>query len=294
MKPFLIAALVLVQTGCTTTSLTRHSTRQVDSVADLRYQIILDNLALVADDPTNLPSFVGLGSGTVFVQDQGAAVTTIAWPYSAGLYSAGSVTVNPTVIRQVSQNWSLDPILIPEKLEAVRAACQWAVGGSDHLTPESMGLLIRPQDAPIGPERHFGVADQLALLPAGWLGRGTRTDVPGCARYKSHCGQTWVWVTPENEKYLTAFAIAVQNILKVNVNSPTLVHAAPIYSPVVFKTNDTSNPEGRMRFTVQMVVNPSGHLVSDQPYFPWRLDNAFSDPALRSAIGAAGISSVTP
>jgi hypothetical protein len=288
MKYSIIAALVLVQAGCTTISLTRHSATQVDSVADLRYQVILDNLAQVADDPTRLPSVVGLGSGTVFVQDQGSASTTITWPYSVG-----SVATNPSFNRQISQNWSLDPTLIPEKLEAVRAACQWAVGGPQCVKPASMSLLIRPQDAPVGPERHYGIADQLAQLPPGWLGCGKRCDVPACARYQSHCGQTWVWVTPENEKYLTGFTIAVQNVLKVNVNSPTLFHAAPLYSPVVFKTADTSNPEGRMRFTVQMVVNPSGHLVPDQPYVPWRLDNSFSDSALRSAIGAAGISSVT-
>lgn len=285
MRYSIIATLALIQAGCTTLSLTRHSTAQVDSVADLRYQVVLDNVALIADDPTNLPSSIGLGAGTVFVQDQGTATTIPIWPFSGG-----SVATTPAFSRQISQNWSLDPVLIPEKLEAIRAACQWAVGGPQFVKPSSMSLLIRPQEAPVGPERHFGVFDQLSQLPPGWLCCGKRCDVPKCARYASHCGETWVWVTPDNEKYLTIFTIAVQDIVRVNVNSPTLVHSPPIYSPVIFKTGD---PDGRMRFTVQAVVNPSGHLVPDQPYFPWRIDNSFSDPALRSAIGAAGISSAS-
>jgi hypothetical protein len=293
MKYRIIALALCVATGCTTLSLERHTVAQVDSVAELRSHIILDNLALVAEDPTRLPSFVGLGSGTVFVADQGQMVVTTTWPFSNVGKGTGSVVSNGSVNRQISQNWALDPVMIPEKLEALRAACQWAIGGPGYVNPESVSLLIDPKDANPGPERHFGVLEQLSKLPPDWLGRGCPADVPACARYKSHSGDTWVWVTPDNEKYLVVFTLALQNIAKVNVNSPTLFHLPPVFAPIVLKTADTGNPEGPMRFTTQMVLDQSGHLVPDQPYFIWRLDNSFSDPALRSAIGAAGISSVS-
>jgi len=292
MRPAVLGFVICFNAGCTTLSLERHTTAQVDSVSELRYREVLNNLAKVADDPSTLPSFVSLGSGTAFVEDQRQMATVTTWPFSV-TEAVGSVAVTPSFNRQISQNWSLDPIIIPEKLEALRAACQWALGGPNYVKPESMTLLIRPQDASPGPERHFGVVEQLQQLPEGWLGRGGRKDVPASACYKAHSGETWVWVTPENMKHLVTFTLALQNIARVNVNSVTLVHWNPVYTPVVFKTADTGNPDPRMRFTAQLVLNQSGHLVPDQPYFPWRLDNSASDPALRSAIGAAGISSVS-
>jgi hypothetical protein len=159
-----------------------------------------------------------------------------------------------------------------------------------HLSPQSMSLLIRPDEAPPGPDRHFGVADRLAQLPRGWLCVGQLRDIPAGTRYKAHSGDTWVWVTPANMKSLTDFSLIIQDIDRVGINSPTLFHSPPAYTPIVFETADTVN-DPRHKITVQVAVDQGGQLVTSTPYFPLRLEN-LGTADLRGAIGAAGIASV--
>ena len=150
---------------------------------------------------------------------------------------------------------------------------------------------MRPDREPVGPERHFDVADRLANLPHGWLCMGRLKDVPLCARYKAHSGDAWVWVMPDGMKGFSEFTLIVQDIARVSINSPTLFHLRPAYTPIVFETADTvANPKSTVKYTVQVVVDPSGRLVTNAPFYPSRLENMGSDNAnLRSAIGAAGI-----
>jgi hypothetical protein len=284
----IVAAAVFVCPGCTMMSLERHSVAQVDTTTDLRYREVMNNLALIANDPSTLPNYTSIFSGTIFVQDMGQMVSTTTWPYVA---SVGSQATNPSLNRQISQNWTLDPLLVPEKLEAMRAACQWAIGGPDHVSRDSMSLLVRPQDAPPGPNRHFSVADKLGELPAGWLSFGSSSDVPKCARYKAHCGPTWVWVTPAGMKGLADFTLVIQNIARVQINSSTLFNPLPVYTPITFLVKD-DDPSDRIRVTAQVVVDQSGHLKTDLPYLPIRVETTGVDSAIRSAISAAGISSV--
>lgn len=292
MKFWVLAAVICGCSGCTTMSLKRRTVSQMDSAVDLRYRQVMDNLALVANDPSALPSYASVYSGTIFVQDQAQFVSTNIFPFTGTRAANPSIGANPSLNRQVAQNWALDPITSPEKLEAIRAACQWAIGGPEHVHPGSMSLLIRPDEAPVGPDRHFGVRERLAQLPQGWLGVGCHKDVPACARYKSHSsGNTWVWVTPEGMKGFTEFALIIQDIARVSINSQTLFHTPPAFTPIVFEAAD--DLEGRLRTRIQAYVNHGGQLVTDVPYTRLRLDTLGSDNSnLRSAIGAAGISSV--
>ena len=69
------------------------------------------------------------------------------------------------------------------------------------------------------------------------------------------------------------------------------MHLPPAYSPIVFETADTAAGTGNVKYTVQVVVDPSGRLMTSAPYFPSRLDTLGTDTSnLRSAIGAGGIS----
>ncbi len=288
MKAWVIAlaAASCTCTGCTMMSLERHTVGQIDSAIDLRYREMLDNLAIIADDPSTLPNYSSIFSGTPSVQDSGQVISTTTWPSSVR-----SQGLNPSFNRQVSENWTLDPIMVPEKLEAIRACCQWAIGGRAHVYESSLSLLIRPEDAPVGSERHFGVLEQLDALPPGWLGIGRRASVPKCARYKAHCGDTWVWVTPESMKGLTDFTLIIQNIARVQINSPTLFHFPPYYTPISFLTSDPESGGG-IKVGVQVVVDQTGKLQTNFPYVPLRFENSGADSALRSAISAAGITSV--
>lgn len=279
--------------GCTMLSLERHTVSQMDSSIDLRYVEVLDNLAMIAREPSTLPSYASIFSGTIFVQDQGQLVSTNIFPFKS-IAQMASVSVNPSLNRQVAENWALDPVTSPEKLEAIRAACQWVIGGPTYVNPSSMSLLIRPDQAPVGPDRHFGVAERLSQLPPGWLCRGCLKDVPLGARYKAHSGDAWVWVMPDGMKGLTDFTLIIQDIARVSINSQTLFNFPPGYTPLLFETAESAaEPNAPIRARVQAYVDFSGRLVTETPFAPLRLDNLGSDTAnLRSAIGAAGISSV--
>jgi hypothetical protein len=286
MKCWMLGFVAYACAGCTMMSLERHTVAQTDSAIDLRYREIMDNLALIAADPATLPNFVTIFSGTVSVQDTGQMVATPTWPFRAGM-----VTASPSLNRQISQNWVLDPVIIPERLEAIRAALQWAVGGSESVDQDSIPLLLGPQQAQPGTQRHFDVADKLLNMPKDWLGRGRRKDVPACARYKAHCGDVWVWVTPDGMKGLSDLTIVVQHIARVPINSPTLINPPPSYSSIVLKTADSQNPGSRIGVTAQVVVDQSGRLYTD-PFIPTRNDNAGADANIRSIITAASITTV--
>lgn len=287
MKFWMFGFVACACTGCTMMSLERHSVAQTDSAIDLRYREIMDNLAMIANDPSTLPSYSSIYAGTAFVQDQGELISTTVTPWLA---KAGSQAVNPQLNRQIGLNWALDPIVIPERLEAMRAACQWVIGGPNHVHKDSMSLLIRPEEAEAGPDRHFGVYDKLAQLPPGWLYMGRKRNVPACARYKAHCGETWVWVTPDGMKGLTDFALIIQHLARAPINSEILFHFPASYTPVMFRTSDPAN--ARFQTVAQVVVNPSGHLVTESPWYAFRIENAGVDSTFRSQLGAIGAASL--
>jgi hypothetical protein len=290
MKLWIFAVMAFACTGCTMMSLERHTVAQTDSAIDLRYHEIMDNLAMVANDPSTLPSYASVYDGTIFVQDQQQLISTTVWQHAVGAAAQNgfaSEAANPSINRQINQNWSIDPIVVPEKLEAIRAACQWALGGPDNVYKDSMSLLIRPEQAPPGPGRHFGVADRLAQLPTGWLCVGRLKDVPLCARYKAHAGDMWVWIMPEGMNGLADLTLIIQDIARVGVNSPTLFNFPPVYTPIRFETADSKVVDNRVRMTAQVTVDQSGHLVTDLPYYPTRIENLSTDPKFRSQIAAA-------
>ncbi len=274
-------------TGCTMMSLERHTVSQTDAAMDIRYREVMDNLALIANNPSALPSYASIYSGSASVQDTGQLISTNTFPY----YTVGSEALNPSFQRQITANWVLDPLLDPERMEAIRAACQWAIGGPGRVYPDSMSLLIRAADAPPGPERHFGVAEQLAMLPKGWLCIGTHKDVPACAVYKAHCGQTWVWVNPNGMQGLADFTLILQQIARIPINSTALFHLPPVFTPIVFKTADSKSTD-RNQTTVQVVVDQSGRLVTDFPYFKVRVDDTRTDSNLVSILSSGGVATV--
>jgi hypothetical protein len=291
-------------------SLDRHATSQAESATRLRYEEVLDNLALIANSEESLPAYSSIFTCLVQLNDTGQLMSTTIWQYIrlAPLFAAikakagftgvkqqgfMSQAANPQLMRQVLQNWSLDPVIVPEKLEAMRSACRWVVYGPERLGLEEMSLLkgpdqplIGPDPPPPGPNRHFNVADRLARLPSGWLHVGCLIEVPPGACYKAHCGGTWVWVMPEGRRGLADFTLVLHNIARVDSNSPTLFNLAPNPTGLLFKTAD---PEQDGSFqTAAVVVDQSRMITRDQPFYKIRIDNIGADSHLRTQINSAG------
>jgi hypothetical protein len=288
----LLLTSVLACTGCTTLALKRHTLSQQASPTDIRYQEVLDNLAMVAHDPAALPAYSSIFAGTAQITDTAQLVS--ATTFGPG---AAAQVVNPQYSRAVLGNWTLDPINAPEKLEAIRCACRWVIYGREFACHDCVGLLDSPEQAPY-PGRHFGLADRMARLPEGWLHIGRLVEVPVNACYKAHSGDTWVWVMPADMEALADFNLVLQDIARVDINSPSLQFIRPIPSDFVFptsggleKTPCHSGPYVNMKpFVIAEVsVDPCGNLMPDTPYYRWRVENVGSDANLRSQINAAGL-----
>jgi hypothetical protein len=296
MRPWiLIVASALPCMGCTTVSLNRNTLAQAASTEDLRYKEVLDGLAAVANDPAALPAYASVYSGTAQVTDTEQMISTTMWQHVKGMgpqNGFASEAANPQFTRSVSLNWSLDPIVVPEKLEAVRAACQWVLYGPGHLSGDGLSLLSSPDQAPT-PGRHFGVADRLARMPPGWLHVGALKDVPVRACYKGHCGATWVWITPDGLEGLADFTIVVQDIARVSSNSPTLF-AVPLPTSAVRVVTDTCDAVGPCgnpgAISALLTVDPMHRLAPAYPYYPLRVDNVSTESHFTSKISAASVS----
>lgn len=293
MKPWITALVTAITcTGCTTLSLERHTLSQASSSQPIRYQEVLDNLAMIAHEPSALPVYASIASGTANLTDTGQLMSTTMWQHVRGVGSQNgfaSEALAPQVMRSISETWPLDPVAVPEKLEAMRAACQWVVFGPNMLSDQDRSLLADPDEDP-SPGRHFGVGDRLAQLRPGWVHRGRFTQIPLCAAYKAHFGNTWVWVMPEDTEELSSFALAFQDIARVSINSYTLFYIPPAPANTFsIYTQPALLPNRHLASVAATVyVLPGLHLCPDVPYYPWREDNRGAlPPSLQSKLSSA-------
>lgn len=317
MKPwFFLLALTPLSLGCTTFYLERQTVRQTNSVSELRYREVLNNLALIAANHAALPTYSSIFAGTIQVTDTGQLASTTVWQHViGGMVQNGfaSEAASPQLTRNLTQNWSLDPIVAPEKIEAMRCARLWVLQApstvyampcrgenNQHCDVHSIqvalqcsacaGLLASPKQDHT-PGRHFDVADRLSGLPTGWLHVGAFKDVPLGAAYKAHHGCIWVWVTPDGLEGLSQFTLVFEDIARVSINSESLYYQPSL--PCVYTREDdatTTTKDGKITTSVQVSVamDKFNNIVPVVPYRQIRIDNIGSDANFRSQVSAAG------
>jgi len=327
MKPTVVALAFLVTCGgCTTFSLERHAIRQAASISDLRYRETMNNLAMIADDPSFLPAFSTFYAGTTDITDAATASSSTVWTRffvkaPRTITILGSQTADVPLTRAVRLNWTLDPTVVPEKLIAMRAACQWVIFGEECADPEGLGMLKQydPPDPAASkiadpPGVYFGVADKLLELPAGWLHKGNLRDVPCSACFKAHCRDTWVWVMPENLEGLTGLTLVLQEIARTEYD--TTLFPSPITRSLVVDQTIPSETEDekqkkkedefmsklkklpgmadvkQVKYEYTVYVDEDGFLTpgQNQPAIARkaRKDSLGEDSKLRSIISASG------
>jgi hypothetical protein len=290
----LILASGFACSGCTTMALERHALRQGESAAEVRYQEVLENLALVAHDPAALPAYSSIFVGTTQVTDSESLGSTTLW-VSRGVMSTAragflSETASPLLTRNVSENWALDPLIAPEKIEALRCACRWVIYGPETACGNCPGLLLSPEEDH-SPGRHFGVAQRLARLPGCWLHVGGLKDVPLTALYKAHFEHTWVWVMPDGMEGLADFTLIFQDIARVQINSDSLFY--PEMPPCAYSRTTGPEPKAEKagppatKLEITAYVSRDHHLVPGVEYRQLRFDNLAADSSLRSAVSAS-------
>jgi hypothetical protein len=231
--------------GCQTGQLRVGSINQAASYGDIQEQQVLDNLAKFVYDINSLPTFAYSGQGNNQVTDQVSIGSTTTWQrIGAGLYGWLSSTATPTAQRQAFQNWVLQPLNDPRKLDLMRCAYQKVV--RDNFAARGLSVAASsctPCDGGQCPDctkrfNSFYTGDANTLTPPPgdpkdrggvtpwclgqnptWFGWGCKSDLPKackCLKYGHYCG-VYVWVLPGGEDELTKLTLA---ILDYAVNTP--------------------------------------------------------------------------
>ncbi len=296
MYRWILVLLAAVQaTGCTNLALHRQTLQQAESLTDLRYQEVMENLAMIAANPATLPSFSSIYAGTADVSDtvSGNSVTTLTRALSKPVGSATNISSESTDVmfsRTVKENWTLDPVVVPEKLRALRAACWWVLCGRESVTGDYDVYLTRyrpkgtpgaPPDGDV-PGYYFDVANRLESLGRCWIHVTDRKGVPANAAYQAHCGTVYVWVAPEDVPQLSEFTLVIQGIARTFL--PTAYRPVPIVYSI--KAPQQKWTIGGITYDAQATVSvdASGKLIAGNMPPKIRIDNLTNSPELRSQI----------
>jgi len=213
----LATTMLSVAGGCRTHLALRDSTlNTANTLADLNYEQVLDNLARFEKNPGAMPSLAVINAGTVNVADQKSfnANATVA-PTITAAQQAGSglpilsLLFNPNAQRNLSENWSLAPVTDIDNLRRIRCAYQLLVNA------ETSRECIDCQDL----LRRFyeGEQDNLdCVIPRGWYEIGCEKEVPKCACYVGHYCDLYVWVRPDGLDGLTRFTMTVIDLRRAS------------------------------------------------------------------------------
>ena len=198
----LAAVLVGGASGCTHNQLKRSTGFTRESLSDLRYTHILENLAMMVRNPAAVPNPVVISGGVVQVSDNGAGTGDITNIFPYGLLSAS---------RTVSEQWSLSPLQNAEKLMLMRCAYQILLGSElQHDT----GCVEELQHA-------LGDVDLCTAIPRGWFHVGGKRDVPRSARYCGHYHDTYVWVNDEGLDDFSRFYLTMMRLYQLELEKKT-------------------------------------------------------------------------
>ncbi len=222
MRMRLLSVLILLLGGCQTHLCLRDNTVcTVATLTDLNYQQVLDNLAMLVSNPSALPSIAVINAGTVTVADQKTAnanatyAPTLAYSQQAG---AGlpilSLLFDPSVSRNVTENWSLVPVTDVDNLRRIRCAYELLVlGGGETTDCDHCSALLQ--------RFYLGETDRMdCVIPSGWYHTGCKKDVPANACHVGHYCKTYVWVMPDGLDGLTRFTMTIIDLATGKPHAP--------------------------------------------------------------------------
>jgi hypothetical protein len=281
--------------GCLIRASKQATLSQIDSAMDVRYREVIENLAMIASNPDALPAYSSIYYGTMQLQDSVQVSPTTLWQRNA----AGATLFNSQVLdipasRQLLENWSLDPQIVPEKIAAIRAACQWVLF---RVPPsDADGQTLGQYQPTLCPGYYFGVAEQLATLVASdpcWLHCSDhRWDVPRCACYSAGCHGRYVWVEPSGMQGLSQFTLILQQIARFDLSRGpqpyTRTRQVTVTNVPVCRKADRSQITAKS-ITFYVDQNGSPVAAANYPFLPQknRYDNTGQNAEIKSVVSAA-------
>lgn len=225
-RTVLLSLLIVTLSGCATHNTLRKDTGKItNTLADLQFQQVLDNVARFHDDPFTIPSFAVVSVGTVSLNDMwaGGFNPTYAPTLTAAQQGGGPVILQMlfpfNAQRTLTENWSLTPVTDADNLRRLRDAFQLLVLATATPNYERRSKILA--DFFAGDETVFAIGvEGTRRLPTGWYGVGGKKDVPKNVCYVGkHC-DTYVWVTPEGTEGLAIFTIAALDLATGESNMP--------------------------------------------------------------------------
>jgi len=198
------ALLAAACTGCTHCQLSRSTVRQAGTITDLHYKQVLSNLATSQCNPDLLPHFAVVGTGGTSVSDQATANVELEW-------DARTITrelLGLGASREVQEQWTLAPVVNPDKLRAIRCLFQLVVLGQ--ATDREADKLLKS----------FLGEGYMEWVQRDWYGVGGCKDVPKGACYVAHFGHKYVWVMPDGIEGLSRLTLVVLNVATLDPTPP--------------------------------------------------------------------------
>jgi hypothetical protein len=208
--------------GCMTHCVLRDDTvKTTNTLTDLQYKQVLDNVARFQHNPDTVPSFAVANAGTVSVLDTtGAGVSPTYSPtltfsqQGGGALPILSLLFPFTASRAVTENWSLTPITDADNLRRLRCAYRLLVTGE--ATPNYEFCRKQMKEFFAGEEADL--ADYYP--PRGWYGVGGKDDVPKDACYVGCYCDTYVWVLPGGVNDLALFTMGALDLATGKLRTP--------------------------------------------------------------------------
>jgi len=205
----ILTAIPVLACGCTHDQLRRSTSQTQESMSDLRYKHILDNLAMMVRNPATVPNPVAINGGVVQISDSGSGIGSITW--NAFGMARTQYLLNFTGSRTVSEQWSLTPLHNPEKLKLMRCAFQLLLNSD----------LVHSDDTEQKLRAFLGDDEFAAAIPKGWFGVGTKHQVPRDARFCGSYHDVYVWVMDDGLDGLSRFYLTILRIALLEANQRT-------------------------------------------------------------------------
>lgn len=220
--------------ACTDVQLTSSTVRVAGTVMDIEYQMIMDNFARMQQNPAALPSQIRIAKGTIQVSDELGFYDFEVSGGHSGTFGG------PRAERTVSEQWGADAITDPLALKQLQDIYRTAMGlprmtGVGFLEIERQSAPSRDSATSSSDAGHKGRKAPMAIdlgkdVPRGWFHVGTKNQVPQDARWVSHSGRHWVWVTMDGLGDFSRFTLLVLSIAKLgpggNQSGPGLMYTA--------------------------------------------------------------------
>jgi hypothetical protein len=180
-RGLLIAPVLLIGhiSGCMSQQLRFTTLRTLNSLPDLHYQQVVDNLAKIASNPGFLPYFAVPGQGSVQVTDNSNSALALTLSNSL----LGPRTIGIGASRNVTGTWTMGTITSPEKLRSMQAVYLRALRGVNEGDPAF-----------------------------GWLKVGRKEEVPKQATHVGHHADSYAWVVPDGIDGLSELTLAIMDI----------------------------------------------------------------------------------